>query len=210
MSDFDHAQEDRRGRARDGSKGSRGVVTARGWWVGVEPGQRVESSHYMQIPADALSISRGRHVEVVYGIKVSIGSSLSADVSVELPLRVINFVSLDPPPPKKAGGGILGNDATRSWGAPGSTPNDAASPSDAIGRATVDDADRKIARLKSVDAMRSPARPRSRCTITTSIYKQLDPVSGRGRGRTESTTSAPEVARLYQSCHPQCCRSTRC
>ncbi len=79
-----------------GQKGSRGVVTARGWWTGVEPGQRVESSHYMQIPGDALSISRGRHVEVVYSIKVSIGSSLSSDVSVELPLRVINFVSLDP------------------------------------------------------------------------------------------------------------------
>uniref|UniRef100_V5GFC3 Arrestin C-terminal-like domain-containing protein n=1 Tax=Kalmanozyma brasiliensis (strain GHG001) TaxID=1365824 RepID=V5GFC3_KALBG len=86
-----------------GQKGSKGAVTARGWWVGVEPGQRVESSHHMLIPADAMSISRGRLVEVVYSIKVSIGSSLSSDVSVELPVRVVNFVSLDPPPLKKAG-----------------------------------------------------------------------------------------------------------
>lgn len=122
-----------------GQKGSRGVVTAKGWWTGVEPGQKVDSSHYMQIPADALSISRGRHVEVVYSIKVSIGSSLSSDVSVELPLRVINFVSLDPPPRKKAGN----VDTARSWGA----PSEAKSP-----------ADQMVARLKSVDAMRSPGK----------------------------------------------------
>ncbi|KAJ1035752.1 hypothetical protein NDA13_000412 [Ustilago tritici] len=109
-----------------GQKGSRGVVTARGWWTGVEPGQRVESSHYMHIPGDALSISRGRHVEVVYSIKVSIGSSLSSDVSVELPVRVINFFSLDPPPLKKAGSK---DGATRSWAAPGSVFSEARSPS---------------------------------------------------------------------------------
>lgn len=55
---------------------------------------------YFFAQMDALSISRGRHVEVLYSIKVSVGSSLSSDVSVELPLRVINFVSLDPPPNK--------------------------------------------------------------------------------------------------------------
>lgn len=139
-----------------GQKGSRGVVTARGWWTGVEPGQRVESSHYMQIPADALSISRGRHVEVAYSIKVSIGSSLSSDVSVEVPLRVINFVSLDPPPLKKAGGA---KDATRSWSAaPGSVFSVPKSPTNAIGRAANGDADQMVARLKSVDAMRSPGK----------------------------------------------------
>ncbi|KAJ1023475.1 hypothetical protein NDA16_003092 [Ustilago loliicola] len=139
-----------------GQKGSRGVVTARGWWTGVEPGQRVESSHYMHIPADALSISRGRHVEVVYSIKVSIGSSLSSDVSVELPLRVINFVSLDPPPLKKAGGK---DGASRSWAAPGSVFSDARSPTgSASGSAAGGDADQMVARLKSVDAMRSPGK----------------------------------------------------
>jgi hypothetical protein len=39
---------------------------------------------------------------VLYSIKASISSSLSSDVSVELPLRVVNFVSLDPPPLKSS------------------------------------------------------------------------------------------------------------
>ncbi|SJX62458.1 uncharacterized protein SRS1_13308 [Sporisorium reilianum f. sp. reilianum] len=138
-----------------GQKGSRGVVTARGWWTGVDPGQRVESSHSMHIPADALSISRGRHVEVVYSIKVSVGSALSSDVSVELPIRVINFVSLDPPPLKKAGSAKFSVDATRSWAAPGSVFSDAKSPPAVSGGG---DADQMVARLKSVDAMRSPGK----------------------------------------------------
>lgn len=140
-----------------GQKGSRGVVTARGWWTGVEAGERVESTHYMQIPADALSISRGRHVEVVYSIKVSIGSSLSSDVSVELPIRVINFVSLDPPPLRKAVNPRISADATRSWAAPGSVFSDANSPASA-GSATGGESDPMVARLKSVDAMRSPGK----------------------------------------------------
>ncbi|SPO27140.1 uncharacterized protein UTRI_10601_B [Ustilago trichophora] len=142
-----------------GQKGSRGVVTAKGWWTGVEPNQRVESSHYMQIPADALSISRGRHVEVTYSIKVSIGSSLSSDVSVELPLRVINFVSLDPPPLKKAGSGKFSADSTRSWATttPASSAfGDARSPSNSA--AATGAGDEMVARLKSVDAMRSPGK----------------------------------------------------
>ncbi|GAC93113.1 hypothetical protein PHSY_000675 [Pseudozyma hubeiensis SY62] len=141
-----------------GQKGSRGVVTARGWWTGVEAGQRVESTHYMQIPADALSVSRGRHVEVVYSVKVSIGSSLSSDVSVELPIRVINFVSLDPPPLKKAGSARFSVDATRNWAAPGSVFSDAKSPVSTNGSPTGGDADPMVARLKSVDAMRSPGK----------------------------------------------------
>lgn len=140
-----------------GQKGSRGVVTARGWWTGVELGQRVESSHYMHVPGDALSIWRGRHVEVVYSIKVSIGSSLSSVVSVELPVRVINFVSLDPPPLKKASSK---DGATRSWAAPGSVFSEARSPSggSVSERAAGGDADQMVARLKSVDAMRSPGK----------------------------------------------------
>ncbi|KDN48840.1 hypothetical protein K437DRAFT_267502 [Tilletiaria anomala UBC 951] len=83
-----------------GQRGANGTVTARGWWTGVSPGGSVDFSHSMAIPHDALSIVRGRHVEVLYSIKVSLSSSMSSTVSVELPLRVINFVSLDPPPGK--------------------------------------------------------------------------------------------------------------
>lgn len=93
-----------------GQKGTKGVVTAKGWWTGVEGGEIVEFSHNMKLPVDALTITRGRHVEVLYSIKVSISSSLSSDVSVELPVRVINFVSLDPPPLKSSTTKV-----TRNW-----------------------------------------------------------------------------------------------
>ncbi|GAA5978406.1 hypothetical protein JCM5350_001154 [Sporobolomyces pararoseus] len=80
-----------------GKKGSKGV-TAKGSWMGVEAGEASDFSHSLQVPPDALSISRGRHLEVTYSIKVSVGGSLSADVSCDIPVRIVNFVSLDPPP----------------------------------------------------------------------------------------------------------------
>lgn len=74
---------------------------------------------------DALSISRGRHVEVLYSVKVSVSSSLSSDVSVELPLRVINFVSLDPPPNKSLAASSSKNSSesasARNWSQAGSS-----------------------------------------------------------------------------------------
>ncbi|BGP46145.1 hypothetical protein JCM10450v2_001985 [Rhodotorula kratochvilovae] len=80
-----------------GKKGTKGV-TAKGSWLGVEAGEAADFSPSFLIPEDALSISRGRHLEISYSVKVSVGGSLSADVSVDIPIRVINFVSLDPPP----------------------------------------------------------------------------------------------------------------
>jgi len=48
--------------------------------------------------ADALTITRGQYLEVSYALKISASGSLSNDISVDLPINVINFVSLDPPP----------------------------------------------------------------------------------------------------------------
>ncbi|KAN0066199.1 hypothetical protein ACQY0O_000293 [Thecaphora frezii] len=132
-----------------GQKGSKGVVTAKGWWTGVETGGSVDFSYYMSLPNDALSIARGRHVEVAYTIKVSVGSSLFSDVSVELPLRVVNFVSLDPPPLR--GMSSTGKspvdtdhaDRVRSW------------TQIAGSGASVDP---MIARVKSIEALRSPSK----------------------------------------------------
>ncbi|KAK4698564.1 hypothetical protein P7C70_g7709, partial [Phenoliferia sp. Uapishka_3] len=73
-------------------------VTAKGSWMGVEGGQNADFSHSLQIPPDALTIPRGRYIEITYSIKVSVSGSLSADVSADIPLRIVNFVSLDPPP----------------------------------------------------------------------------------------------------------------
>ncbi|KDR85471.1 hypothetical protein GALMADRAFT_204908 [Galerina marginata CBS 339.88] len=49
---------------------------------------------------DALSISRGKLLEISYAIHVTVSTStfLSTDVHVSLPLDIINFLSIDPPP----------------------------------------------------------------------------------------------------------------
>ncbi|KAH9816612.1 hypothetical protein DFH28DRAFT_1160021 [Melampsora americana] len=81
-----------------GKKGHQGIVTAKGLWMGVDEGEEVAFSHFLMIPPEALTITRGRHLEVSYTIKVSVGGSLSSDVSVDVPIQVIDFVSIDPPP----------------------------------------------------------------------------------------------------------------
>ncbi|BGO97804.1 hypothetical protein NBRC10513v2_001800 [Rhodotorula toruloides] len=80
-----------------GKKGTKGV-TAKGTWLGVEAGECADFAPSLLVPADALTIPRGRHLEITYAVKVSVGGSLSADVAVELPIRIVDFVSLDPPP----------------------------------------------------------------------------------------------------------------
>ncbi|GAA5978811.1 hypothetical protein JCM11641_003571 [Rhodosporidiobolus odoratus] len=80
-----------------GKKGTKGV-TAKGSWVGVDAGESADFSHSLLVPSDALSIPRGRHVEISYLVKVSVSGSLSADVAADIPIRILNFVSLDPPP----------------------------------------------------------------------------------------------------------------
>ena len=49
---------------------------------------------------DAISIARSRLLEVSYFVRVTVGvGSLSSEVSVQLPIRVVNFISIDPIPP---------------------------------------------------------------------------------------------------------------
>ncbi|KAL8278464.1 hypothetical protein RQP46_009154 [Phenoliferia psychrophenolica] len=80
-----------------GKKVNKGV-TAKGSWMGVAGGENADISHFLQIPPDALTILRGRYIEITYSLKVAVSGSLSADVSADIPVRVVNFVSLDPPP----------------------------------------------------------------------------------------------------------------
>ncbi|GJE99637.1 arrestin C-terminal domain-containing protein [Phanerochaete sordida] len=78
---------------------ARGHASAKGWWTGVPPGREFDFIHYIQLPADALSITRSRLLEVEYSIRVTISAgSLSPDVSVTLPVRIFNLISIDPPP----------------------------------------------------------------------------------------------------------------
>ncbi|CAO1631190.1 unnamed protein product [Jaminaea pallidilutea] len=128
-----------------GQKGSKGFVTAKGWWTGVEAGGNLDFSHHLAIPTDALTVVRGRHVEISYHIRVAIGSSLSSDVYVELPMRIVNFISLDPPVVKAAPSFAAPTTTTRAWGAAIASPGRNSSSND--------DA---IALVKSADALRSP------------------------------------------------------
>jgi hypothetical protein len=123
-----------------GKKSARGTVTAKGMWLGVEPGEEADFCHFLEVPVrlaligvcphnkltsppcflfqfDALTIERGRYLEISYALKVSVSGSLSSDVSVEIPCRIINFVSIDPPP-GHPGPLPLAPDSARSHDAP--------------------------------------------------------------------------------------------
>ncbi|OCH94752.1 hypothetical protein OBBRIDRAFT_722012, partial [Obba rivulosa] len=80
-------------------QGAKGHASAKGWWTGVGPGQELEFSHYILLPPDALSITRGRILEVEYSIRVTLSAGpLTPDVFVTLPVKIINFLSIDPTP----------------------------------------------------------------------------------------------------------------
>ncbi|KAF9041746.1 E set domain-containing protein [Hymenopellis radicata] len=82
-----------------GQRGARGHASAKGWWTGVQPGETQEFSHFLLLPPDALTMPRGRLLEVEYEIRVSVSAGpFGSDVSVSLPIKIINFLSIDPPP----------------------------------------------------------------------------------------------------------------
>ncbi|KAF9469870.1 hypothetical protein BDZ94DRAFT_1316980 [Collybia nuda] len=81
-------------------RSARGHASTRGWWTGVGPGEHLKFSHFIAIPPDALSIKRSRLLEVDYSLRVSLSTRTlrTTDVQVVLPIRIINFLSVDPPP----------------------------------------------------------------------------------------------------------------
>ncbi|KAL6310124.1 hypothetical protein BKA93DRAFT_185275 [Sparassis latifolia] len=82
-----------------GHRAAKGHASAKGWWTGVGPGEELEFSHFILLPPDALSVIRGRLLEVEYSIRISLSAgSLTSDVFVTLPIRIINFMSIDPTP----------------------------------------------------------------------------------------------------------------
>ncbi|KAJ7597496.1 hypothetical protein C8J56DRAFT_772996, partial [Mycena floridula] len=79
--------------------GARGHASAKGWFQGIAPGHAMDFAHSILLPSDALSVTRSRLLEVEYNIRVSISAgTLTPDVEVALPIKIINFLSLDPPP----------------------------------------------------------------------------------------------------------------
>ncbi|KAG1754874.1 uncharacterized protein EDB91DRAFT_1276347 [Suillus paluster] len=82
-----------------GQRCAKGHASAKGWWTGVAPGQTSEFDHSVIIPPDVHSIARTRLLEVEYTLRISVGiGRCSSDIHVILPIRIVNFLSLDPPP----------------------------------------------------------------------------------------------------------------
>ncbi|KAF5352682.1 hypothetical protein D9756_005957 [Leucocoprinus leucothites] len=79
---------------------SKGHASTKGWWLGVRPRQYSEFEHSILIPIDALTIPRGRNFEIEYSLRVALdsGTRLSSDIQVMLPIRIVGFLSIDPPP----------------------------------------------------------------------------------------------------------------
>ncbi|KAI0931843.1 hypothetical protein AcW2_000631 [Taiwanofungus camphoratus] len=82
-----------------GHRSTKGHASAKGWWTGVGPGQELEFSHYILLPPDALSVTRSRLLEVEHSVRVAVSAgSLTSDIHVTLPIRIVNFLSVDPTP----------------------------------------------------------------------------------------------------------------
>lgn len=120
------------------------------WWTGVQPNSHLEFAHHLNIPTEALSIARSRHVEISYEARVSIGGSSHSDVIVDLPLRIVSFTSLDPPPLKSISGKSLSSiSVARSWVA--------SSPLSNRGAMSPDEAP-MIQKVRAAEALRSPGQ----------------------------------------------------
>ncbi|KAG5647769.1 hypothetical protein DXG03_008492 [Asterophora parasitica] len=83
-----------------GQRGTLGHASAKGWWTGVLPGEQLEFSHSILLPPDELSVTRSRLLEVNYFVRATMraGKLRTTDVQTSLPIRIVNFLSVDPPP----------------------------------------------------------------------------------------------------------------
>ncbi|CAK9785307.1 hypothetical protein CC85DRAFT_265886 [Cutaneotrichosporon oleaginosum] len=71
-----------------------GHVTSKSWWTGLEPGESNRWDMSVPIPTGMISIPRSKLVEISYVLRVTLNNSIFVDVPIEL----INFLSVDPPP----------------------------------------------------------------------------------------------------------------
>lgn len=106
----------------EGVKGSKDAVSGKGWWCGVEPKSESTVVHGILLPvrllhrvshaqanpfmllspelqSDALTITRSQLLEINYVLHVAAHTtSLTTNLNVELPITIVNFISLCPPP----------------------------------------------------------------------------------------------------------------
>ncbi|KZT52459.1 hypothetical protein CALCODRAFT_487102 [Calocera cornea HHB12733] len=100
-----------------GSKASGpGHASAKGWWVGVDPGSVESVCFSVRLPEEEISVRRGKLLEVAYRLRVSVacgGGALAplgaGEVALELPLWVVGWASMDPPPGQRVVGLLPGS-----------------------------------------------------------------------------------------------------
>ncbi|WFD36054.1 hypothetical protein MCUN1_002925 [Malassezia cuniculi] len=116
------------------------VGTSHNWWRGVDADAEQHFSHDFLLPDNVVTIVRGRHINVVYHLRISVGSSeAKAETEaahVDLPVRAVSYVSIDPPPVKRN----LAQSA-------GIFPSSVAAPQDPS---------KMIERVRSLEMLRSP------------------------------------------------------
>lgn len=95
---------------------TKGHASAKGWWSGVGPGQKSEFEHSILIPVrdststsssisgqsglqlDTLTVPRGKLFEVSHQVHVVLsGLHVAEGIQVILPIRIVGFLSVDPP-----------------------------------------------------------------------------------------------------------------
>ncbi|CCU99239.1 unnamed protein product [Malassezia sympodialis ATCC 42132] len=123
------------------------------WWTGAPSGIPVYFAHSFQLPDNIISIERSRHVEVQYMLRIGVGADASTLVEVDLPLQVINYVSLDPPPPRRTYMNAVG--LLRHSGD------------------SLLDQHQMIERLRALDAMRSPKEKQNSSMLSPEMVQPV-------------------------------------
>ena len=141
---------------------------------------------------DALSVARARLIEVEYSIRVSLGAgALTSDVQVTLPVRIVNFLSLDPFPsvPLFSSDGSYARlvpqydiDEEKSPSADGLSAGKPSSACSSTGRART--AAREASPVKNAPSIRPP---------TEADHGPVEADSGQGGARLRPRSSALQV-----------------
>lgn len=69
------------------------------WWKGIAPHAEHHFSHAFVLPESEVSIPHGRHVDVQHHLRITVKST--HETHADLPLRIVSYISIDPPPVKR-------------------------------------------------------------------------------------------------------------
>ncbi|WVQ81697.1 hypothetical protein IAT38_003822 [Cryptococcus sp. DSM 104549] len=155
-----------------------GRVTGKGWWTGVEPGDSGHWDMSIQIPSGMLSIRRSRLIDVNYTLRVT----LNNNIFVDLPVQLINFLSIDPPP--------MPSDGAREASRPAMEQRVSANPTQQSRPVPT-----RGTSQSTVDTIPAPAARASSTTLHIDAILQ----SSRARAEAEAQGSMPHLPQAHQS-----------